>query len=435
MSRRQSDKATATFIDLTTCFPEEEWQLLDEWQKELYKNVMKEVHQALISLGPLIASTVFSLTAKEHEDPCFLDHQDLERRHFNLSSSDKNVNLHVLCNTNKEENKYLTAPKNTEEKEIHDCVITVEGGHQSLVSVSIKEEAERYSMDHQECENLESISFPTEHMVNTSIISFPMKEEAGSYSVEQNCSRRENISMPVGLNTSVNSTKKQASLWERTSVSIEPERHLSHKRDVISHQRFKQGESLVTCSEFGSRMNRVSTTVKQKEIHREDNSWNECAKSLRGSSSMNPYPKTHTVLKVYICCECGNTFKKSEVNSVHQINKTGQPNTCGKCTRSLQKPTNLNNDQGKYLGEKPYTCRECGKSFQNSRTLMIHQRVHTGEKPYTCSQCGKAFRQLPHLVVHQRLHTGEKPYVCNICDSRFINTSNLKRHQQIHTRD
>ena len=37
--------------DAFAWFSKEEWKLLQEWQKELYRNVMKEIHQALISLG------------------------------------------------------------------------------------------------------------------------------------------------------------------------------------------------------------------------------------------------------------------------------------------------------------------------------------------------------------------------------------------------
>ncbi|XP_069473319.1 uncharacterized protein [Ambystoma mexicanum] len=57
-----------TFHDAPVFFSEEEWEALKEWQKELYHNVMKEVHQALLSLGPLIFTTVCSLRIKEKQD-------------------------------------------------------------------------------------------------------------------------------------------------------------------------------------------------------------------------------------------------------------------------------------------------------------------------------------------------------------------------------
>ncbi|KAJ1121773.1 hypothetical protein NDU88_000292 [Pleurodeles waltl] len=72
------EQEPVTFIDVVSCFSEEEWKLLHNWQKELYRNVMKDIHQALLSLGPMIANSVFSLNPKGHEELCDMDFEDMK---------------------------------------------------------------------------------------------------------------------------------------------------------------------------------------------------------------------------------------------------------------------------------------------------------------------------------------------------------------------
>ncbi|KAJ1204762.1 hypothetical protein NDU88_000200 [Pleurodeles waltl] len=95
-----SDKVT--FQDVAACFSEEEWKLLHEWQKELYTNVMKEIHQALASLGPLIAASVFSLSTKEKDDVCPMDYRSPARRHNNDHSPSPLIAASVFSLSTKE---------------------------------------------------------------------------------------------------------------------------------------------------------------------------------------------------------------------------------------------------------------------------------------------------------------------------------------------
>lgn len=40
-----------TFVDIAVYFSAEEWKNLEEWQKELYNNLVKENYESLLSLG------------------------------------------------------------------------------------------------------------------------------------------------------------------------------------------------------------------------------------------------------------------------------------------------------------------------------------------------------------------------------------------------
>lgn len=69
-----------TFQDVAASFTEEQWMRLEDWQKDIYKTVIKEIHEAIISLGYTIINpnVVFSVEKRE-ESFVHVDNQSVRK--------------------------------------------------------------------------------------------------------------------------------------------------------------------------------------------------------------------------------------------------------------------------------------------------------------------------------------------------------------------
>ncbi|XP_069493318.1 serine-rich adhesin for platelets-like isoform X2 [Ambystoma mexicanum] len=185
MFQQNSHETFPTFCDVAAGFSEDEWTLLQHWQQELYNSVMKEIQQAFSSLGPLIASSVFSLRPKEINDLCSKNNQQLEIiSSIDPSSSEITAESSALYKENQnlknteewescdglnageitaescalyKENQNL---KNTEEWESCDGLNAGYETTRATISVSIKEE-EATAMAYQGPQETIKISCPT----------------------------------------------------------------------------------------------------------------------------------------------------------------------------------------------------------------------------------------------------------------------------------
>ncbi|XP_069499263.1 zinc finger protein 583-like isoform X2 [Ambystoma mexicanum] len=403
-------EAPVSFHDPSSCFSDQEWKLLQEWQKELYRNVMKEIHQALISLGPLIASTVFSLITKEKEELMPTDNGDSERRDFgNNFPGDGSNSPGVLLGINRDLGTSLgSGPRHQNQclntgscfdteiclkKEEPPCYQLGEKvgesssdtnlGHE-FISFCIKREEDKNSMGNLDCERRADSSCPRDDGPLGRI----WKAEGNQQSPEH---------IPVHRAGAGTGNTKVLQRKEMENICIS---HPSSENDP------ECGEKTTIPQESGfMNTTRMDVYEGNRNTERSDFSneeyWMNASRGALSTTSHNTLQNWSPFLSAY-----------SEPNLHYRD-----------LLLNTQKPVTL---------ERPYQCTECYKSFARKQHFIVHLRTHTGEKPYQCSECKKTFSQMHNLSRHQRLHGGEKPHQCTECGKCFSRKYILIGHQRLH---
>ncbi|KAM6450975.1 zinc finger protein 212-like isoform 1-T1 [Liasis olivaceus] len=193
------------------------------------------------------------------------------------------------------------------------------------------------------------------------------------------------------------------------------------------------GASLVPeaylCSEYKSSFGDLSVSEAAGRPH----ACSLCPKSFRLKTSLLIHQKTHTAGKsdtAFVCSECGCGFSHQGQLTRHQAVHADRPHQCSECHKAFNRKSSLVVHQKTHRERpRPFQCPQCSKTFIRKQHLDDHTRTHTGEKPYQCPECEKRFAEKSKLTNHYRIHTGERPYRCGQCDKRFVRAHHLVKHQ------
>ncbi|XP_069509261.1 zinc finger protein 154-like isoform X2 [Ambystoma mexicanum] len=379
MSSKKPDEVLLP--DASIYFSREEWTLLHEWQKDLYRSVMKEIHQALMSLG------------------------------------DKTTNLNELLRISREDNLHLDNPPATEEKERNNCLSAGIPLPDRDTGLMKEEEPVSLFIDHFGVEVRESCDSASNGPVpGQDIISFRIKDEGAAYCMDHlDSARTECFSRPTGEGLMLDGKNvgratpctKTAAPFKASSAGRNTRMLQSSGKETNSGCQLEPegfqalgGQKTTSCNKAFSNTEHFNLHLgRAKERLSQKNTKNR-SKLLKFPSN-NSHPGTEQVQTPYTCTECGKSYRlKGE----------------------------LIKHMGYHSGVMPYACSDCGKTFYWKANFITHQRTHTGDRPYSCTFCPKRFGRADNLKGHIRIHTGERPYQCTQCEKEFTWKSDLRKH-------
>ncbi|XP_069509248.1 zinc finger protein 282-like isoform X2 [Ambystoma mexicanum] len=409
------------FQDASAYFSKDEWKLLHEWQKELYSNVMKEIHQALISLGPLIANTVFSLQSKEKQEVTNVGTLDSEQRRG--VSSDTAASHEELRRIKREESLQLNHPRDTGEREVNNGPSTGFPFLDPGISLMKEEESLPIFIDHlgvevrESCTNVKKAPSPGQD-----IISFHIKDEAASFVMDHPENKKMQSSSSATARDGIMNRGKNVGQPIESIKRKPPYRVSSRRTHAAMLPRSFKGAN------FRSQL--------LAEIYREKRG--ESSNQRVDVSSHVQNLVLHQGTSKQLVSQKYNEFEMNPIrpqfnNSPQNTQQNRTSYKCTECDKSYICKEELVRHKNTHSGARPYVCTDCGRSFPHKGNLMKHYRTHTGEKPYACTFCEKRFSRKDNLNGHIRMHTGERPYKCTDCDKSFTWKGDFNQHRRKHT--
>ncbi|CAI5791681.1 finger 420-like [Podarcis lilfordi] len=278
----EPDQGLVCFEDVTVCFTEEEWVLLDPDQRALHKEVTEENRGILASLSG---------------DELEIKNQ---RIHDKIHAVE-NPYQYVECGESSHSSSH---PRNPVGKKTYQCLECGKSFHQR--------------------------SHLTAHQrIHTGEKPYQCLECGKSFNMKQNLTTHQRIHK-----------------GEKPYQCLECGKRFSTKAYVTSHQKIHTREKPYKCWECGKSFDWKYNLTSHQRIHTKPFQCLECGKSFSESIKLTAHQIIHTGEKPFQCLECGKRFSRSDSFTFHQRTHTGEkPYQCLECGMRFTQKGSLTSHQ------------------------------------------------------------------------------------------
>ncbi|XP_068260511.1 zinc finger protein 777-like isoform X4 [Nyctibius grandis] len=425
------------------CLSVQEWENLEEWQRELYQNVLQGKSESLISLDCAISRSDLLSQLQRGQAPC--SGGEAASRESPAEPSAE-FPLNVSSQESREGAQCLTGQESLEGR----AVLAEPGPDYGIPEPSVvKREEESCAEERGATEDGEFTELsvvPADEVITFKIEQLDAEECPQSSEPPVTVTRESQELLFQG--------PSEALPFDSQSSSPVREHNQSMSRLVpspLGEEGLSETNAVVFCGQNCPNKRPRSCTAcgkgfclkKMLKTHQESHG-TQCSSEHAGDEEgflhqqhwrAHVEERAHMEERTHMAMERFKQNQNAEAHtSVPATDRAyGNPRRVKSVdTNGSNKPSPREHPRG-----RPYRCNKCQECFSQKKTLIIHQRTHSGRSGEVrwCSYCGKTFSHPSNLIRHQRIHTGERPYQCNECPKRFTQKQHLLQHEKIHLRE